>query len=162
MRWIQEELDKLHAATLRMDLSIQIFVTREDEVAGNAYDIDSRDPTLCGSPRTPKPVASVTIEEEKPMASPSGITLRKGSFSITEAVAATAIDPIVRHPDLNALGNGFVAPMVRGPTCVFASGPGGMVSDLKGIVAGSNSVGKVRKGDEMGDFRIVCDDRHKL
>jgi predicted ferric reductase len=162
MRWIQEELDKLHAATHRMDLSIQIFVTREDDIAEQTFDIDSRDPTLCGSPRTPKTAAFVTIEEEKPMASPSGTTLRKGSFSIAEAMAATTIDPIARHPDLNALVNGFVASTVRGPTCVFASGPGGMVGDLKAIVAGCNSAGKVWKGDERGDVRLVCDDRHEL
>jgi hypothetical protein len=146
MRWIQEQLDKLHAATLRMNLPIQIFVTRGDNVIDNAFDIDYRDPTLCGSPRTPKTAAFVTIEEEKPMASPSGTTLRKVSFSIAEAMAATAIDPIARHPDLNALFNGFVASTVRGPTCVFASGPGGMLSDLKGIVGWCNSAGKVWKG----------------
>jgi ferric-chelate reductase len=65
----------------------------------------------------------------------------------------------LRRPDLGMIVHDFLDTTIRGSTTVYASGPGGMVSDLRRIVAGCNSGGEVWKGKERYDVRLVCDDR---
>jgi hypothetical protein len=63
------------------------------------------------------------------------------------------------RPDLKMTVEEFVGSTVRGRTDVFASGPGGMISELRSIIAGVSSGAAVWKGDERGDVRLTCDDR---
>ncbi|KAL2119080.1 hypothetical protein VTJ04DRAFT_6040 [Mycothermus thermophilus] len=63
------------------------------------------------------------------------------------------------RPDVAAVVREFVGGVVRGPTRVFASGPPGMIVDLRGAVAGCNAGGRVWKGEEQFDVRLICDDR---
>ncbi|KAL1598150.1 hypothetical protein SLS59_007160 [Nothophoma quercina] len=69
------------------------------------------------------------------------------------------LDHIQARPDLRLMVVDFVASTVRGRTDVFASGPGGMISDLRTIIAAVNKGGEVWKGDERWDVRLTCDDR---
>lgn len=69
------------------------------------------------------------------------------------------LDHIQARPDLKLTVEDFVASTVRGRTDVFASGPGGMISDLRTIIAGVNKGGEVWKGEERWDVRLTCDDR---
>ena len=96
---------------------------------------------------------------------PSSIVHRP-SASVSSALsvhgvskADLGVDHIHARPDLLAGVSDFVAGTVRGATDVFASGPGGMISELRSVVAGLNRGGDVWRGDERGSVRLVCDDR---
>ncbi|KAL1840816.1 hypothetical protein VTJ49DRAFT_7715 [Mycothermus thermophilus] len=76
------------------------------------------------------------------------------------ASARSGSDEYARgRPDVAALVRDFVGSVVRGPTRVFASGPPGMIVDLREGVAACNSGGRVWKGEEEADVRLICDDR---
>ncbi|KAK3899992.1 putative ferric reductase transmembrane component [Staphylotrichum tortipilum] len=63
------------------------------------------------------------------------------------------------RPDVKGVVDGFVESVVTGPTTVFGSGPPGMVVELRAAVAGRNEAGRVWRGEESGEVRLVCDDR---
>ena len=65
----------------------------------------------------------------------------------------------MRHPDLQRIVHDFVDSTAAGPTVLYASGPGGMISDLRTIVAGCNNGKKVLKGDLRSSVELKCDDR---
>lgn len=67
--------------------------------------------------------------------------------------------PEARRPNLDEIVRGFVGSVARGPTVIYASGPGGMIGDLRSSVARCNEAGKVWAGDGRGDVKLVCDDR---
>jgi ferric-chelate reductase len=64
-----------------------------------------------------------------------------------------------QRPDLSAVVRDFVIENVAGSTCVYVSGPGGMVSDVRQQVVQCNDPGRVWKGEQRADVRLVCDDR---
>ncbi|KAF5002687.1 hypothetical protein FGRMN_225 [Fusarium graminum] len=147
--WVQPEMDLLQQASKALNLKIRVYATR---------DASSR----AGS--------QVQIDDEKNV---SDTTRQVGSSSSSDVVddsCACGTDiPVAkigqgtvdedRHPNLPKLITDFVSSTVSGPTTVFASGPGGMISDLRTIVAGCNSGSKVWQGDERFDVKLVCDDR---
>lgn len=63
------------------------------------------------------------------------------------------------HPDLPKLLGDFVESTISGRTTVFASGPGGMMTDLRTVVASLNSPSKVWRRQEKYDVDFVCDNR---
>ncbi|KAK3896812.1 hypothetical protein C8A05DRAFT_20296 [Staphylotrichum tortipilum] len=63
------------------------------------------------------------------------------------------------RPDVTVAVDEFVGDVVQGPTCVFGSGPPSMLEDLSAAVAKNNAGGRVWKGEERFDVRLVCDDR---
>lgn len=67
--------------------------------------------------------------------------------------------PEARRPHLDEIVRNFVGSVSQGPTVVYASGPGGMIGDLRRVVATCNEAGKVWSGDGRGDVRLICDDR---
>lgn len=67
--------------------------------------------------------------------------------------------PEGRRPHLDKIVQEFVDSVVRGPSTIYASGPGGMIGDLRRAVAACNQARKVWRGDGSGDVRLVCDDR---
>ncbi|KAF5668187.1 ferric reductase FRE2 precursor [Fusarium heterosporum] len=147
--WVQPEMDLLQQASKALNLKIRVYATR---------DASSR----AGS--------QVRIDDEKNV---SDTTRQVGSSSSSDVVddsCACGTDiPVAkigqgtvdedRHPNLPKLITDFVSRTISGPTTVFASGPGGMISDLRTIVAGCNSGSKVWQGDERFDVKLVCDDR---
>lgn len=67
--------------------------------------------------------------------------------------------PEARRPRLQDIVKDFVGSVAQGPTVVYASGPGGMIGDLRKGTAACNAPGKVWAGDRRGDVRLICDDR---
>ncbi|KAK5448029.1 hypothetical protein LTS15_009053 [Exophiala xenobiotica] len=154
LMWVKPELDLLQRAGAAHNLKIRIFVTRENA----RPNVES---TLAQS--TSK---SHVVEDKNEVISDSSSSDEFKTSSNREAgplpsqhASPLEKSPASRHPDLRALVNGFVNSTVRGSTTVYASGPGGMVSDLRRVVAGCNSARKVWKGNERFDVKLVCDDR---
>lgn len=141
--WVKEELDVLRTTRKALNLKIRVYATRD---AGSGPLLLEKD--------------EVAANDKVHPASSSGS--EAGCDCGTEVpVAKTGhgTDDYQRHPNLKKLVDKFVENTIRGPTTVFASGPGGMISDLRTIVAGCNSAGKVWKGEERFDVSLVCDDR---
>lgn len=67
--------------------------------------------------------------------------------------------PEARRPHLNEIVNHFVGSVIRGPSIIYASGPGGMIGDLRKTVAASNNARQVWAGDDRGEVMLICDDR---
>lgn len=150
--WVQRELDTLYSVQKSLRLKIRLFATRDASVP--VSDNDSK-PSSIGE-KSPATHAVGTV----------GSTVGLSAGDQKEVNVEGAVEKIggdkteaQRHPDLTQLVQDFVETTVRGQTTVFASGPGGMISDLRTIVAGCNSASKVWQGDERYDVNLVCDDR---
>ncbi|KIW62107.1 hypothetical protein PV05_02155 [Exophiala xenobiotica] len=154
LMWVKPELDLLQRAGAAHNLKIRIFVTRENarphvesamaQPTSKSYVVEDKMELMSDS----------SSSDEFKTSSNSGA----GLLSIQHP-SSLEQSPVSRHPDLRALVNGFVDSTVRGSTTVYASGPGGIVSDLRRVVAGCNSARKVWKGNERFDVQLVCDDR---
>lgn len=145
--WVAQELDLLRQARKALNLKIRVYATRD---VGNS--------PLIGE----KGEGNSEIKPVGASSSASSSDFDDNCQCGTEVPVAKIGDGIVdedRHPNLPKLIKEFVANTVRGPTTVFTSGPGSMISDLRTIVAGCNSASKVWKGDERSDVKLVCDDR---
>jgi len=176
MLWIQDELNTLELATKTSNLKISIFVTREDDTHGKSnkaagsvdalknefVTIEERKSQSDTSSHGQNTEIEVASPPSSSVSSPDHINedaSRSSSFAIHHARVPAVSNPSASRPDIAALVKSFVSSTVRGPTRVFASGPGGMVSDLRNAVAACNSAGKVWKGDERYDVKLVNDDR---
>ncbi|KAI1190238.1 ferric reductase like transmembrane component-domain-containing protein [Nemania serpens] len=144
LSWVDQELAAINNATTSHGIEVHIYVTRECD--SSIYD------------KKPMEQSTDAMEACSP---PS-----RSSTSITGVQTPLPLDVhklgsngLNRHPDLKVLVSEFVDRTVRGPTKVFGSGPGGMISDLRSIVAARNSGAKVWRGDERFDVSLVCDDR---
>ncbi|KAJ5677557.1 uncharacterized protein N7477_003190 [Penicillium maclennaniae] len=147
--WISEELGVLQRAQKALNLKIRIFATR-----------DSSEDT----PDKMKDTVNISVFDEKDAGQNSPVSVPESQSSGCENEA-----PVERlggesekdncHPDLHKLIPDFLDEVVRGPTTVFVSGPGGMISDVREIVASCNSGPKVWSGQDRFDVRLVCDDR---
>lgn len=139
--WAKAELDVLRQAAVSHGVNIRIFVTRE-----------------CST------TSAEGVVRDKASESSSADGLKTSSETKAEVIT-TQIPVAVgdehgsRHPDLQSLVRDFVGSTVRGPVSVFASGPGGMLSDLREAVADCNSAKKVWKGDQRFSVRLISDDR---
>ncbi|KPM44316.1 hypothetical protein AK830_g2290 [Neonectria ditissima] len=141
--WVREEMELLRMAQKALNLKIRIYATRD---AGSTPVVLEKDETSTET----KQVASSSSDSEAGCECGTEVPVAKIGHGEADED---------RHPNLAKLVNGFVARTVRGPTTVFASGPGGMVSDLRTIVAACNSASKVWKGEERFDVKLVSDDR---
>lgn len=152
--WISQELDSLRRASGRTNLTVRIFVTRENEL--DDVNLTSQGPqskpTFLEDKMAISSASSSTGEDQKATNS------RAGSFSVQHPTSVEG-SSASRHPDLDGLVQQFVDSTVRGPTTVFASGPGGMISDLRKVVGHANSGAKVWRGSERYNVELVCDDR---
>lgn len=151
--WVAPELAVLKQKCKALRTGIHIYVTRASEDA-------SHDPTV------PAFSEKATANACNPDIQPVSASDSSSSASVSSALsvhgvskADLGVDHIHARPDLLAGVSDFVAGTVRGGTDVFASGPGGMISELRSVVAGLNRGGDVWKGDERGSVRLVCDDR---
>ncbi|KAJ9642588.1 hypothetical protein H2201_006309 [Coniosporium apollinis] len=176
MFWIRDELKTLELASKSSNLKISIFVTREDDSVGKSSTVPdlpdtSKNEFITIEERESQPdTSSASQDSDIEVASPSSsssvspdpvkeLTSRSPSFAIHQARVPAVFNPSTSRPDIGALVKSFVSSIVRGPARVFASGPGGMVSDLRDAIAACNSAGKVWKGDERYDVELVNDDR---
>ncbi|KAJ4005949.1 hypothetical protein NW752_001195 [Fusarium irregulare] len=131
-QWVHDELESIYQSRESHGIEVRIFVTREASC-----------PTATtGGGLEDKEVDVGTSSPSN--ASDSGDVSTRHSNS---------------HPDLRKLVPKFIMDTVRGPTTVFASGPGSMVSDLRLAVASSNSGAQVWRGNDRFDVSLVCDNR---
>ncbi|KAF6815509.1 ferric-chelate reductase [Colletotrichum musicola] len=135
IEWVRAELDALTAAAAKAHgISVTIHVTREEALPAVAAS------SCCGH-------AAADKEMSASANSTSSRSSRAGSIEVGG------------HPSMAEVVPAFLADNVRGRTTVFASGPGGLISDLRSVVAAANSGSQVWKGNEKADVELVCDNR---
>lgn len=163
VEWISEELDTVRQAKGLRNLKIRIFVTRENEGSkgstGNMRGEEKGQPNLEEDQIAMSSSSSSSSSSQDQKRDSSHSKAGPGVFSIHHPSTTSDENPESRHPDLSKLVGEFVDATVCGPTTVYASGPGGMVSDLRRIVAGHNAGSKVWNGDQRHDVKMICDDR---
>ena len=168
VHWVRRELDSLCAAHLRANLRIHVFVTRENkqersttccdkgkEVNVNQISKNSSCTSSTAESTDIQPALTLSCCSSSPSAGKSPSEPRPRGYSITYRSSSDT----TTHPDVGSLVRQFVDSTVRGPTKVFGSGPGSMVTDLRAAVASCNNAGRVWKGDERAAVDLVCDDR---
>ena len=131
LEWVEPEMEELRRLGAAHDLRIRTFVTSEP--------------------------LTVTSKEVR-------VTDDKGRTESDDDIESAQDTPSTRsgtdhRPDVAAAVSDFVAGVAHGQTRVFGSGPVGMVVEMRAAVAKCNSGGKVWKGEERFDVRLVCDDR---
>ncbi|KAI1150051.1 ferric reductase like transmembrane component-domain-containing protein [Nemania diffusa] len=147
MCWVEQEIIAINKAVASHGIEVNIYVTRESNSSTASLQDEKLEEQVvnvkeaCGSPSC----LSTLING---IQTPISLDIQKlGSRGLNQ------------HPDLKSLVGEFVESTVRGPTKVFGSGPGGMISDLRSIVAACNSGAKVWRGNERFDVGLICDDR---
>lgn len=131
VQWVEKELEEIQDAGCKQGVNVDVYVTREK---GNIPD----------SP------ASSSKEAAAPGCDCNDVSHHHPSD--TEV-------PEKRRPQLERIVTNFVDAVAQGPIIVYASGPGGMISDLRRAVAVCNTASKVWRGDSKGIVRLICDDR---
>jgi predicted ferric reductase len=142
IKWVEQELGVIRQASKSHGVKVRIFVTREKSPVPSVRDGKTEIDTV-----GVKGVSSTSSDAS---------STRSGS---SWAVQRIGEEDQHMHPNLKEEVNKFVGNTVRGRTTVYASGPGGLISDLRTIVANCNSAGKVWQGNERYDVELVCDDR---
>ncbi|RHZ57288.1 ferric reductase family protein [Aspergillus thermomutatus] len=140
VEWIESEMDELQAAADSCaNFRVRVFVTREAEELKEDHAGD-------------KELVKESIQ--RTASDPSG--MGEAPFTV-QYMGST--EPGDRHPDVPSQVTGFVSRTVHGPTRVLASGPTGLVSDLRRVVASCNGPAQVWRGDERYNVQLVHDDR---
>ncbi|KAJ5173256.1 hypothetical protein N7492_005849 [Penicillium capsulatum] len=143
--WIGEELGVLQKVQRALNLQIKIVATRDssDDTPALKDSID----------------VSVLNEKDNEISTSS----ESPSCGCEKEVIAENLGRETNNgnarPNLQKLIPGFLDEVVRGPTTVFLSGPGAMISEVRSIVASCNSGPKVWRGNDRFDVNLVCDDR---
>lgn len=151
LEWVAPELALIQGAAQSHGIAVHVFVTREAASSSSSASSSSND--AGASDRESQSASHEEKEEQKEV---SEIALKAVDVQKIGNQSARAED---RHPDLKTIVDRFQAATVSGPTTVFASGPGGMLSDLRSIVAGCNRPSEVWKGQARGDVRLIYDER---
>ncbi|KAG5926549.1 hypothetical protein E4U42_003171 [Claviceps africana] len=152
--WVAGEMAVLRRCREALGLTVSVFATRD--VAG--CDASEKLANDCG--RAKGQGAPITDEKSSSSAGDCPCetdVVCQPDLSVQRTGGASADK--ARHPDLGGLVRDFVASTVSGRTIVFASGPGGMITDLREAVAGLNAPAKVWRRQERYDVELVCDDR---
>jgi ferric-chelate reductase len=134
-QWVRDELESICDASETHSIEVRVYVTREGGCLPATNTIDSSDKAV-----------------------------EVGTSSLSTPSDSDDLRNVVNrnynsHPDLKKMVPDFVSDTVRGPTTVFASGPGSMVSDLRSAVAACNSGTQVWKSNDRFDVSLVCDNR---
>jgi ferric-chelate reductase len=133
LEWIEPEMEELRRLGAAHGLQIRTFITAEEALAVTSKEV------------------KVTDEKGRTESDDDVESVQGGMYSTRSGSE--------HRPDVTAAVNDFVAGVAHGSTRVFASGPPGMVVELRAAVAQCNSGGRVWKGEERFDVRLVCDDR---
>ncbi|KAJ6442306.1 hypothetical protein O9K51_05862 [Purpureocillium lavendulum] len=148
--WVRGEMDTLRRAQKALNLTIRLFATRDVGSGGGG---DNETDEKCGGGGS----KNTDVTEVDSSASEDACPCEDPKVSVDKIGDGASDDS--RHPALTQLLGDFVADTVAGRTVVFASGPGGMITDLRTIVAGLNDPTKVWRRQERFDVNLVCDDR---
>lgn len=135
VEWISDEMNVLRKHQDALNLNIRLCVTREDN-----------------------PILHKTKEQEAACVAASSssediICPCEKTVDITENSVSQG------RPNLSEIVSEFVQNTISGRTVVFASGPGGMITDLRRAVATLSEPAKVWKGEERFNVNLVHDDR---
>jgi ferric-chelate reductase len=142
VQWVQAELDAIRQAEQTHHVKVHLFVTREATATPLQEDRNEK--------------ASAEVRK----GGISSSTVFPGSGSTSGAEESEDSNGDYRsHPDLLTMVPSFVDDTIRGPTKVYGSGPGGMISDLRSVIAGCNSGAQVWKGNRQFDVSLVADNR---
>jgi predicted ferric reductase len=139
IRWIEQEMNLLRQAAKTHGVVVYVFVTREHSPTPSL-----KDGKLGGA-----------VKEVGSSATSDSSSDQDSAYEVRRIGGES--QPM--HPDLKETVTGFVENTVRGRTMVYASGPGGMISDLRSVIASCNSPSKVWSGNERYDVSLTCDDR---
>lgn len=134
VEWVEPEMEELRRLGAAHGLTIRICVTDE-----NGTKAAPSPTTCCGG-------ESSQEDDDDIKRAPRTSALRESSSERG-------------RPDVTAMVKDFVEGVAQGSTRVFASGPPGMIGELRSVVAECNSGSKVWKGEDRFDVRLVCDDR---
>lgn len=139
MNWIKEELQLLNRAIDSHCLKLRIFATRES--------IPKSQPGQACSEKLTQTVDEIQLPGPSTQSGkqPDDFTGKQGTD--------------FGHPDLNQHIDHFLEGIVWGRTTVLASGPLGMISDIRQIVASHNCGGEVWRGNGRFDVDLICEDR---
>ncbi|KAI3391816.1 hypothetical protein diail_6778 [Diaporthe ilicicola] len=154
--WVGEELDYVRQAGCSHSLDINVYVTREKEHHHHHHHRSGAAATTTNKVGGPGPA------QEKAGSSSDASSDAGGGCDCNDVTHHHPVNtemPEARRPHLDEVVRRFVGSVARGSTTVYASGPGGMIGDLRKAVASCNASGKVWKGDARGDVRLICDDR---
>ncbi|CRK48137.1 hypothetical protein BN1723_001394 [Verticillium longisporum] len=132
--WVKPELAALEA----LDVTVRIFATRD--AASSSSDADRS--------------SEAEADEEKRAAGAVAVQKMRA-----RGAAASVRSGGIGHPDLALLVREFVQATVAARTVVFASGPGGLMTDARAAVAVCNDGSKVWKGDERFHVDLIHDER---
>ncbi|GKT60825.1 ferric reductase like transmembrane component [Colletotrichum tofieldiae] len=140
VEWIRPELDALEAEE-GPKVTVRIFATRD---ACNDIPPSEKSNKLSES-------GSTSDAGEGPGEKQVQVSARAtGELTSSETP---------RHPDMATIVRQFVDATVSGRTAVFASGPGGLMSDIRVAVAQCNSASKVWQGEERYNVSLIHDER---
>lgn len=130
IKWVEQELDEIKDTGCSHGVNVDVYITREKDHHANSSTASSKSEVdVCNCN---------DVGHHHP--------------SNTEI-------PEARRPHLEEIVKNFVESVAAGSTTIYTSGPGGMIGDLRRIVATCNEAGKVWAGDGRGDVKLVCDDR---
>ncbi|KAI9368646.1 ferric reductase like transmembrane component-domain-containing protein [Aspergillus egyptiacus] len=155
LKWIEPELHLLRtAAAATSTFRIRIFVTRDSTSSTTTppapTDEASKEVAVAEDQRTPS--LSSQSQPQSPM--------KEDTFAIhLPTSTASLATGTTEHPSLPTQLSEFVSRTVAGPTRVVASGPLGMIRDLRAAVAACNDPRKVWRGEERFDVQLIHDDR---
>ncbi|GKT51365.1 ferric reductase transmembrane component 3 [Colletotrichum spaethianum] len=140
VEWIKPELDALDAE-VGPKVIVHIFATRDGSNS-----------------------VSASGESNKLSESESTSDAGRGSGEKQVQVSTRSMGEVTssdapRHPDMSTVVRQFVDSTVSGRTAVFASGPGGLMSDIRVAVAHCNSASKVWQGEERYNVSLIHDER---
>lgn len=155
LAWVKEEMGVLSARAAEGRVEVRIFVTREggpmegeveesEAVVVEAKDDEKLEVVIDVEDESPKTEVSVPV---------SSLAEESRGFSVTYLGGA--------HPDLGAVVQDYIerSPASGGRIQVMASGPAGIGSTLRSVVAKCNDGRKVGKGEEKSDVGLYWDDR---
>ncbi|KAI0403996.1 ferric reductase like transmembrane component-domain-containing protein [Xylaria palmicola] len=145
--WVEQEILAINNAARSHGIQVLIYVTRESSSSASSIQDE----------KTGGQIADVKETCGSPACSPTSINGVQTPMSLD--IQKLGSKGLNQHPELKSIVGDFVDSTVRGPTRVFGSGPGGMISDLRSIVAACNSGAKVWRGNERFDVSLICDDR---
>ncbi|KAK2062114.1 ferric reductase like transmembrane component [Colletotrichum caudatum] len=140
VEWIKPELDSLEAKS-NPKVVVRVFATRD-----------------AGSPVS-SPRQSNNLSESGSKSDAREHLGEKQVQMTAETIGDITSSDAPRHPHMTAIVRQFVETTVSGRTAVFASGPGGLISDIRVAVAHCNVIGKVWQGEERYNVSLIHDER---
>ncbi|KAF3760031.1 hypothetical protein M406DRAFT_343643 [Cryphonectria parasitica EP155] len=145
VRWVENELEEIQSARCSHGIHVDVYITRE-----KAHHQSSSSSLSSSS----LPSSSPKVDGD---AGGGGSGCDCNDISHHHPISTQVPDQ--RRPKLRGIVEAFTSSVTQGSTTVYASGPGGMIGDLRRAVAGRNEASKVWGGDSRGAVRLVCDDR---